>query len=170
MVLKRVMKFFANDDLEANEYDSHEADWPESIMLREELWHSIAPEGEFLCKKCIEERLGRPLTGWDLKDCPLNHETWPDLMYDVLKHTSYGESYRRMFVDRLFDPMGILLALVRGYGSPSDMGMDNDDPLAADNELDEARRKSNLSMVRGRFGIDDQANDNDQDTDVKESA
>lgn len=168
-IWNRLFRTVANDDWPLVCEQCNDV-WPNMIMLKEDVWLSIAEKEEFLCEECIEKRLGRPLTGWDLKDCPLNHETWPHLMYQVLQHSSYGESYRRMFVDRLFDPMGILLALVRGYGSPSDMGMDDDDPLTADKELGEARRKSNLNMVRDRFGIYDQVNDNEPNAHLKEPA
>ena len=169
-IWNRLFKTAANDRYEPHVCEQCNAEWPDMIMLKEDVWLSIAEKEDFLCKDCIEKRLGRPLTGWDLKDWPLNHEIWPHLMYEVLQHTSYGESYRRMFLDRPTQPMLILMGLIRGYVMPMQEGFDNDDPLAADRELDEERKKILLATLRWIYGIDTQANDNDPDADLQEPA
>ncbi len=48
---------------------------PGMILLKDELWWEIAKEKrEILCLNCIERRLGRPITFYDLKDCGLTRE------------------------------------------------------------------------------------------------
>ena len=66
--------------------------------------------------------------------------------------------------------MLILMGLIRGYVTPMQEGFDNDDPLAADRELDEERKKILLATLRWIYGIDTQANDNDPDADLQEPA
>lgn len=46
-------------------------------MLRAIVWRKVCHPsmgglGFFLCEPCIEKRLGRPLLGTDLRDCPMN--------------------------------------------------------------------------------------------------
>ena len=135
-------------------------EWPIMIILKENLWLSIAEKQEFLCKGCIEERLGRPLTGWDLMDVPLNHRFWPELMYDVIQHTSYAEAYRRIFLDNPFDELYTLLGIIWGYIIPSHVGFDNDDPLRADRVFSKGNGPEEIKRVRCRFGLDEPANDN----------
>jgi len=38
------------------------------VMLKDELWLSIAKKEEFICDCCIEKRLGRPITVEDFKE------------------------------------------------------------------------------------------------------
>ena len=135
-------------------------DWPIMIILKENLWLSIAEKQEFLCKGCIEERLGRPLTGWDLMDVPVNHRDWPRLMYDVIQHTSYAEAYRRIFLEPPFDAFHTLLELVRGYPVPCLVGFDNEDPLHADRELMKGKGPDWVRHARIKFGLDEPTNDN----------
>jgi hypothetical protein len=44
-------------------------------MVWNHVWSDAGMEelGGWLCVPCLEARLGRPLTGHDLDDCPLNH-------------------------------------------------------------------------------------------------
>lgn len=44
------------------------------VVLPDSLWLTIAQKEEFICDKCIEQRLGRPLT---LEDFP----TYPTMIY-----------------------------------------------------------------------------------------
>ena len=135
-------------------------EWPIMIMLKKDLWLSIAKKEEFLCKGCIEERLDRCLTGWDLQDVPVNHMYWRKLMYEVIQHTSYAESYRRMILESRFDPFHTLLGLVRGYLAPSVVGFDNEDLLHADRELMKEKEPDWIRRARIKFGWDEPANDN----------
>lgn len=73
----------------------------ESPMLRDEIWEKIAKDepqvqyykkdgetwigGGFLCKDCMEKRLGRSLTFDDLKDAELGHPV-PFNKYFVKKY------------------------------------------------------------------------------------
>lgn len=41
------------------------------VMLKNELWLSIAQRRDILCVDCIEKRLGRQLTFDDLKECDI---------------------------------------------------------------------------------------------------
>jgi len=47
---------------------------PPMVMLKEDLWLSIANKKEILCFSCIEKRLARLLVPDDLKDCSLTEE------------------------------------------------------------------------------------------------
>lgn len=171
MFWNRIFKTAANDDYEPLQCHQCSAEWSPMIFLKDALWLSIAQKEEFLCWKCIEKRLGRPLTGWDLKDVPQNHQIWRTLMYQVLQHTSYGEAYRRIVVEnRTFDPTHILLELIRGYAYPSQIGLDDEDTLAADKELNEAQKRVLLSKHRSKLGVDTTVNDNDPDADLQEPA
>ena len=152
------------DQIVVDEYEDDDAplvceqcreDLPDLIMLKEELWLSIAKKEELLCKACIEERLDRPVTGEDLKDWPLNHRFWPELMYEVIRHTSYGEAYKNIFVDNPFDKLDTLLGIIRGYIVPCHVGFDNDDPLRADRVFSKGHGPEEIKKVRCRFGLDE---------------
>lgn len=44
-------------------------------MLTTKVWKQIAkPKEIFLCEPCVRKRLGRPIVGSDLRDCPMNHD------------------------------------------------------------------------------------------------
>ena len=137
-------------------------EWSEMIMLKDDLWLSIAQEEEFLCVGCIEKRLGRPVTGWDLTDCALNHENWPLIMFEVIQHTSYADAYRRIFLGNWFHPTMILLGLIRGYVHiRHNIGVkDDDDLLEGDRVFLRNKGPEGIKKIRVRFGLDEPANDN----------
>lgn len=47
---------------------------PPMVILRDELWLSIANDSDYLCFRCIEKRLGRHITWADLAPCGLTKE------------------------------------------------------------------------------------------------
>lgn len=47
---------------------------PPLFALQDELWQSIAKKKEWLCFRCAELRLKRPITWWDLKPSGLSQE------------------------------------------------------------------------------------------------
>lgn len=60
------------------------------VMLKDDLWLSIANEKDILCDKCIEELLGRKLTGYDLKYSTDN--TWLGLGGRIPGNMLFAES------------------------------------------------------------------------------
>lgn len=60
------------------------------VMLKDELWLSIANKKDILCDKCIEEKLGRKLIGDDLKLS--NDITWLGLNGRIPCNMLYAES------------------------------------------------------------------------------
>lgn len=58
------------------EYTSHCPDcnwqWPEFVLLVDDLWKQVAPSDGLLCFECIEKRLGRKLVAADLSECEGN--------------------------------------------------------------------------------------------------
>lgn len=53
--------------------DGCSRDNPEWIMIKEEVWLSIANKKEILCIDCIEKKLNRRLTFSDLKPCEITN-------------------------------------------------------------------------------------------------
>jgi len=72
-------------------------DW-HYYMVHDALWESagMKPDGGYLCVLCLEDRLGRPLTGNDFTAYPINEPgRFDDMPYLAsLKKQSYISKYQ----------------------------------------------------------------------------
>lgn len=62
------------------------------VMLREDLWLSIANKKDILCDKCIEEKLGRRINARDFKigtNPNLNFKIQVNLLYAQINGLKY---------------------------------------------------------------------------------
>jgi hypothetical protein len=64
------------------------------VILKEEVWLSIADKHDFLCPVCIEVRLKRKLTWNDLKGCVVNLDALMGIHYLI---TSSPQEILTMF-------------------------------------------------------------------------